>query len=273
MMVLVYFSHIEHARAVFLNPMFQDTIPMEQDALTGRTMASSLASDIRTDIIEGALPPGSKLRIKDLCERYTAGSIPMREALSRLAASGFVVVEDQRGFRVSDVSMEDLIDITETRIHIECQALQRSIERGNLEWEERLLATHHRVSRLQMSTPTQRLNPEWEHAHVAFHAALLSASESKWLCHLAALLRDQTARYRLLSVSKPIAAAAAIGSALPTEQRVLVDPAVTRDIAAEHKAITDAALARNTEAACGLLRAHLQATTNIVLRQSGYNAS
>lgn len=270
-MVLVYFSSIEYIKAISLNPMFQDAIPMEQDALIGRTMASSLASDIRTDIIEGVLPPGSKLRIKDLCERYTAGSIPMREALSRLAASGFVVVEDQRGFRVSDVSMEDLIDITETRIHIECQALQRSIERGNLEWEERLLTTHHRVSRLQMTTPTERLNPEWEQAHVAFHAALLSASESKWLCHLAALLRDQTARYRLLSISKPTTTTAATDTP-PTEQRVLIDPAITRDIAAEHKAITAAALARNAEAACGLLRAHLQATTDIVLRQSSYNA-
>jgi len=242
---------------------------MEQDALISRTMASSLASEIRTDIIEGVLAPGSKLRIKDLCERYTAGSIPMREALSRLAASGFVVVEDQRGFRVSDVSMEDLIDITETRIHIECQALQRSIERGNLQWEELILSTHHRVSRLPMSTSTERLNPEWEQAHVAFHAALLSASESKWLCHLASLLRDQTARYRLLSVSKP-AAVEPVGDG---QQRIVIDPGITRDIAAEHKAMAQAALARDSAAACSLLRAHLQATTDIVLRQARQDAS
>lgn len=240
---------------------------MEQDALISRTMASSLAAEIRADIIEGALPPGSKLRIKELCERYAAGSIPMREALSRLAASGFVVVEDQRGFRVSDVSMEDLIDITETRIHIECQALQRSIERGNLEWEELILSTHHRVSRLPMSTPTERLSAEWEQAHAAFHAALLSASESKWLCNLATLLRDQTARYRLLSVSKPSSSSPETGDPADGAGRIVLDPGAARDIAAEHKAMAQAALARDTETACALLRAHLQATTDIVLRQ------
>ena len=83
-----------------------------------RTAASALANDIRADIISGHLPPGGRLRIKELCERYGSGAIPLREALSRLATSGFVVAEDQRGFRVADVSAAELTDITDTRIHV-----------------------------------------------------------------------------------------------------------------------------------------------------------
>ena len=56
----------------------------------------------------------------------------MREALSRLATSGFVVAEDQRGFRVADVSAAELTDITDTRIHVECEALRRAIAQGGL---------------------------------------------------------------------------------------------------------------------------------------------
>ena len=80
------------------------------DAATGgsRTMASVLADTILRDIVSGALAPGSKLKIRELADRYQAGVIPLREAVSRLAMSGFVEAEDQRGFRVTPVSRADL---------------------------------------------------------------------------------------------------------------------------------------------------------------------
>ncbi|WZB63375.1 GntR family transcriptional regulator [Achromobacter xylosoxidans] len=81
-----------------------------------RTAASALANDIRADIISGHLPPGGRLRIKELCERYGSGAIPLREALSRLATSGFVVAEDQRGFRVADVSAVPNSPTSPTRV-------------------------------------------------------------------------------------------------------------------------------------------------------------
>ncbi|MGH8788638.1 MAG: GntR family transcriptional regulator [Cupriavidus necator] len=230
---------------------------MEPDSTTSRTIASALAASIRADIIKGVLAPGSKLRIKELCERYSAGHIPMREALSRLATSGFVIAEDQRGFRVSEVTAGELADITETRCHVECEALRRSIERGGLDWEERVMATHFRLSRLTMyAADASGVDPEWERAHVAFHAALLSASGSKWLQTLSDLLRDQTARYRHLSVAPHYQPG---GEQAPEAQR---------DVSAEHRAMLDAALARDVTRACELLRQHFQATAELVLRQT-----
>ena len=126
----------------------------------------------------------------------------MREALSRLATSGFVVAEDQRGFRVADVSAAELTDITDTRIHVECEALRRAIAQGGLDWEERLAGAHYRLGRVALRLPDDSgLNPEWEQAHAAFHSALISGSGSNSLIAIAELLRDQTARYRHLSVA------------------------------------------------------------------------
>ena len=231
--------------------------PMESETLASRTMASTLAAGIRSDIIGGTLPPGAKLRIKELCERYGAGAIPVREALSRLATGGFVVAEDQRGFRVAGVSAEELVDITETRVHVECEALRQSIHDGGLDWEEKLIGAHHRLSRLPMlASGTAGLEPEWERAHVAFHAALLSGCSSKWMKSLSDLLRDQTARYRNLSVmipQKPSRGSKARGGA----------PA--RDVTQEHREMVEAALARDAERACALLAGHFRATTQLVL--------
>ncbi|AUT49856.1 GntR family transcriptional regulator [Achromobacter sp. AONIH1] len=215
-----------------------------------RTAASALANDIRADIISGHLPPGGRLRIKELCERYGSGAIPLREALSRLATSGFVVAEDQRGFRVADVSAAELTDITDTRIHVECEALRRAIAQGGLDWEERLAGAHYRLGRVALRLPDDSgLNPEWEQAHAAFHSALISGSGSNSLIAIAELLRDQTARYRHLSV------AGASGSA----------PAPGRDVAREHRELLEATLARDAVRASDLLAEHLRRTTELVL--------
>ncbi len=225
-----------------------------------RTMASTLATGIRSDIISGILPPGSKLRIKELCERYVAGAIPMREALSRLATSGFVIAEDQRGFRVSEVSAQELTDITETRVHVECEALRQSVRDGGLDWEERLIGAHYRMSRLPMlAKGTPGLDADWERAHVAFHAALLSGCTSKWLKSLSDLLRDQTARYRNLSVM----AQPKVGKGSKARGR-----ATSRDVAAEHQQMVEAALSRDAERVCELLAEHFRATTHLVLARN-----
>ena len=214
-----------------------------------RTAASALANDIRADIISGHLPPGGRLRIKELCERYGSGR-SLREALSRLATSGFVVAEDQRGFRVADVSAAELTDITDTRIHVECEALRRAIAQGGLDWEERLAGAHYRLGRVALRLPDDSgLNPEWEQAHAAFHSALISGSGSNSLIAIAELLRDQTARYRHLSV------AGASGSA----------PAPGRDVAREHRELLEATLARDAVRASDLLAEHLRRTTELVL--------
>ena len=47
-----------------------------------RTAASALANDIRADIISGHLPPGGRLRIKELCERYGSGRSPARSPVA-----------------------------------------------------------------------------------------------------------------------------------------------------------------------------------------------
>lgn len=210
---------------------------------------------LRDDIIKGVLPPGSKLRTKELSERYGTSLIPMREALSRLASSGFVQAEDQKGFRVAEVSAEDLADITCTRLFIEKEALRRSIQLGDLAWESRLLAAHHHLSKLPMQLSDEpRIAPEWETAHAEFHRVLLSACDSIWLLKVATDLREQTARYRHLSL-------------LGQQSLNSENSKSKRDVAAEHQSLLNAALQRDAALATGLLENHFHATSELVLQR------
>jgi len=210
-----------------------------------RTVTSALVGRLRSDIIDCVLGPGDKLRLAELQKRYGAGVIPLREALSRLAAAGMVEVEDQKGFRVAPVSEDDLRDITRVRQEIESVALRQAIASGDVEWESRIVATHHRLSRVVMTRAEnpRLLNPEWEVLHREFHMALVSGCGSPWLLHFQAVLMDQATRYRRLSIAY----------------------APARDSVGEHQGIVDATLARDADRACELLSAHFALTADIVL--------
>lgn len=227
-----------------------DTSPAEPKGtpVHSKTQASMLTDSIRQDIIAGVFQPRSKLKMRELTERYGVGVIPLREALSRLTMSGFVTVEDQKGFRVASVSETELLDITQVRQKIETDALRNSIEHGNLEWESSLLSAAHRLNNLALRTPeSEGVNPQWDLAHDAFHSALLGACSSPWLIKLSEMLREQTGRYRHLSVK--------------------AESAANRDLAGEHQAIAKAVLDRDADTACRLLAEHFALTTKLVLAQ------
>lgn len=212
-----------------------------------RTVTGQLVEKIRSDIINGHFEAGARLKLNVLAERYSSSPTPLREALSRLVNQGLLVVEEQKGFRVAPISREDLIDITKARVDIESLLLRRSIDNGDINWEARVIAASHKLSRLLMTKDRKSLNPDWELAHTEYHAALISACNSAWLLRFGASLWEQHRRYRRLSLKHDFE---------------------TRDTATEHAAITAAVLARKADKACALLSQHFWKTTETLLEYS-----
>jgi DNA-binding GntR family transcriptional regulator len=213
---------------------------------TSLNLTQGAYEDLRADLLSCRILPGSRLKIQDLCTRLSVSLGAIREALSRLTSEGLVVAEPQRGFRAAPISPEDLSDLTRVRIEIETLCLRRAIELGDVDWEARLVAAFHRLSRTPERAPNDpvRSNDEWAAAHAAFHLALVEGCGSPWLLRLHSQLYDQSERYRRLSVS------------LARQ---------TRRIGDEHQAIMDAALGRDAEKAVALVTAHMTETTNILL--------
>ena len=109
----------------------------------------STYESIKHDIIFGQLAPGSKLKLEGLKERYSASVSTLRETLNRLSSEGFVAAEEQRGFFVRPVSNEDMVEIANLRVLLECHALKQSIENGDADWEGDLVAAHHKLHRME----------------------------------------------------------------------------------------------------------------------------
>jgi DNA-binding GntR family transcriptional regulator len=209
-------------------------------------MTQGAYEGLRADLLACRILPGKRLKIQELCTQFSVSLGAIREALSRLTSEGLVVAEPQRGFRAAPISATDLADLTMVRVEIETLCLRRAIALGDVNWEARLVAAAHRLSRTpeRDGNDPARSNEVWAEAHSAFHLALVDGCGSPWLLHLHALLYAQSERYRRLSV--PFAAQG-------------------RNVDEEHQLIVTATLARNAENATRLLTAHLEATTHILL--------
>lgn len=211
----------------------------------GRNLAAGLSTQLRNNIVSGALRPDVKLSIDELRSRYGVSLSPVREALSQLAAEGFIVLEDKKGFRVAPVSRANCLEVARLQELMETQALAASIEKGDGAWEEQVVASYYSLSRLERTGRKDGADVDlWEQRHKHFHAALIAACGMPLLLRLCASLHDFAARYRRLFLA-----------AHP------FDPGVPD----EHKAVMDAALARKPAKACRLLTVHFERTAQNIL--------
>ena len=206
------------------------------ESLTRRAYAQ-----LRQDIIEGTLQPGSKLKIQELTKAYSTGASPIREALSHLASDRLVNRIEGRGFRVSDVSREEFLDLLRVRIWVEGKALAESIAIADPAWEDAVLSTNFRLAQSARSTREDRFEPnaDWEDKHKRFHMALIEGCRSPIAIRICDQLYDQNIRYR--KIAGP-----------------------GRNVANEHDAIAQAALARDAEKAVRLLQEHYASTADYV---------
>jgi DNA-binding GntR family transcriptional regulator len=205
-----------------------------------KTLVEDAYLRLREDIIEGKYESGARLRVEHLKDNYGVGAGTLREALSLLVADSLVATEGQRGFSVTPLSLDDLDDLTHTRILLETEALRLALRKGSDDWEAELVAAFHRLTkveeRFRKTSPRVR---EWEDRNKSFHEALIDACGSRWLRHMLAILYRQAERYRHFSITKS---------------------SVKRDIHAEHTEIFEAALRRDEKRAVEALTRHVDLT-------------
>jgi DNA-binding GntR family transcriptional regulator len=208
-------------------------------------MSNAVAERLKSDILDNALAPASRLRLFDLTDKYETTAGKMREALIQLASEGLIAYEPKRGFALLPLSTAELRDVTKLRIELESVAFREAIHLGGDEWESAIVGSLHLLAKAEKGSikNRSRLDSDWSVKHRAFHAALLSACESPWRLRFSKQLSDHAERYRRLSI------------AVRKHER---------DIHAEHQAIADAAIARKADAACSLLAKHYTATADAV---------
>lgn len=191
---------------------------------------------IRSDILRNTLAPGQKLRLDALRDGYGAGVGTLRETLSRLVAERLVVAEGQRGFEVARFSAAELRELAGLRLLLESHALEQALRGGDVEWEARVVAAHHKLAQMEerlSGGDTAALDP-WRLFDSEFHRTLISACGSRTLMATHAAVFDRYQRYQ--------------NRALGFRGAIAV---------AEHAALRDAALRRDAATAREVLATHI----------------
>jgi DNA-binding GntR family transcriptional regulator len=191
---------------------------------------------IRADILRNALAPGQKLKLDALRDAYATGIGTLREVLARLVAERLVLAEGQRGFEVAPFSATELRELANLRLLLEGHALEQAFRAGDVEWEARVVAAHHKLAQMEERLGAGEgaaLDP-WRRFDSQFHQTLISACGSRTLMATHAAVFDRYQRYQ--------------NRALGFRGEIAVR---------EHAALRDCALRRDAAGARGVLATHI----------------
>jgi DNA-binding GntR family transcriptional regulator len=204
------------------------------------TLADAVAQSVRDGVAAGQLVPERTYSVYQLADLLGVSRSPVREGLLRLAEAGLVEIIRNRGFRVLPPRAHDIEEIIGIRLALEPPAARLAAEQATDEQHADI-----RAALQSMATAARRGDDAsfWP-ADRALHDLLLRASGKARTAAIIERLRTTTAL---------------LGPPTTASGRTLTE------IHAEHEPVVTAVLARDGAAAESAMRAHLEATRNLLM--------
>lgn len=196
------------------------------------TMSEPIYEALKEDIIVGKLSGGEPLRQDDIARDHGVSKIPVREALLKLEADGFVLFRKNRGATVRELSMPEILNLLDIRVALECKALELAIPNQ--------IKSDHVEARKILDEYSSKNNPEfWSEMNRNFHHTLYEPCANPQLLDM------------ILGLQRRIGPVVRL---LVTETSGLERPS------AEHHEILEACEKGNAEVGVELLRQHIETT-------------
>lgn len=84
-----------------------------------RTLVERIADELRSQVIDGRLEPGRRVRQEDIAGRLGVSRTPLREAFRQLESEGWFTSHPRQGVLVSAMSYEEVCEIATARMVLE----------------------------------------------------------------------------------------------------------------------------------------------------------
>ena len=198
----------------------------------------SIAETLESDILSGALPPGTPLHQVELAERFGVSRIPVRDALAQLASQGVIVAAPNRTATVLKLSVAEVEELYDLRIMLECDLLDHAVARMR---DAHLAAIHHALAQSAL----EATQDNWAEGDAMFHTALYAAA-------------DRPRQLGLINELRRIARVQIAGYNDLTDK--------THRWLSEHEGIVQACDIRDSKEAQRRLRRHLRAARNHLVK-------
>lgn len=132
---------------------------------------------LRKAILSGELTGGTALKQDDIARQHAVSKVPVREALRRLEMERLVEFRPRRGAIVSTVSDDDLLEMLDIRMALECRALELAIPNmaaSDIELAQEVLDEY-------QASPDKEL---WSELNRRFHGCILEPCGNRQLLSL-----------------------------------------------------------------------------------------
>lgn len=166
-----------------------------QKVAKSASLRDQIGESLSAAIVSGELAPGTMVSVPGLAAEFGVSATPVREAILDLEQRGFVRSVPNKGFRVTEVSRSDLVEIIEIRTMLEAPimgALAGTISPEDMpKWREMAdrISEHADAGNL-----TEFLEVDRE-----FHLKLLALHGNERLVTMVTELRSQT---RMVGMAK-----------------------------------------------------------------------
>ena len=204
---------------------------MTAAALAPRALYEEVAELLRQRIFRRELEPGSWIDEVKLAQEYGISRTPLREALKVLAAEGLVTMKVRRGAYVTEVSESDMTDVYHLLALLESDAAAVVAERAT-DAELKELKQLHR----ELEGAIQD-HERFFAVNERFHMRLLELASNRWRIQMVADLR------KVMKLNR---------------QHSLLKSGRIEESLAEHRAVMDAIVQRDAEAARERMQRHFR---------------
>lgn len=208
------------------------------------SLTDSVHDALRDRIIFSEIPAGEILAEGRLAEEHGVSKTPVREALALLSQQGLIEVLPRVGYRVTDISVQDVHDVFRLRSLLESDAAALAAKRAPQvdvlafrEWTSGELDRLDQEQHMSQKTYTQ--------FHDAFHLGVTILAESTRLTRFVGSLLSDSTRIR---VRDPLMSVEGFEE--------------DRELTAQ---LTDALLSRDETLAAKLMREHLEQSKDRIL--------
>lgn len=164
------------------------------------SLRESVQDSLTSAIISGELAPGTLVSVPTLAAQFGVSGTPVREAMLNLEKLGFVRAMRNKGFRVTEVSEQDLRNLVQVRRWLEAPAMRIVAKKLAGSPVGELAALAHTISAAALRSDFR----DYLTSDLAFHLALLGLTENRQLVEVVAELRRRTRLVGLVTLSNTI---------------------------------------------------------------------
>jgi len=99
---------------------------MDIKPIQSATIQDQVYAELEKAIVSGRIPPGEKITIEGMAKLLKVSLMPVRVALQKLEAGGFVIIGKNRRILVNELTESELDEILELRLMLECRAGEKA---------------------------------------------------------------------------------------------------------------------------------------------------